>query len=115
MGKDPGYFDARRADLDGVPFYIYGMKEPDYVLLFMTTFGSTARMGKTQTRQWKAHPNAIQAIKFKYPEVCNLHYEKRGYVDENNARRMDPIAVEEQCKTHRWENRVFPFFSSDRG
>ena len=108
--KEPGYFDAKRAELDGVPFYVYGMKEPDYILLFMTTFGSTARMGKIQARQWKDPTNVTRTVKFKYPEVCNLHYEKRGSVDENNARRMDPIAVEEQCKTHRLEKRVFQFF-----
>ena len=38
---DPGYFDAIGRTLDRMPSYIYEMKEPDYVLLFMTTFGLT--------------------------------------------------------------------------
>ena len=44
-GKEPGYFDALRGTLDDCPFYVYGMKEPDYVLMFVTTFGSTSRIG----------------------------------------------------------------------
>ena len=104
--KEPGYCDSKRVELEGVPFYVYGMKEPDYILLFMTTFGSTARMGRFRRDNGRT-PQMPRIVKFKYPEVCNLHYEKRGSVDENNARRMDPIAVEKQCKTHRWE---FQFF-----
>ena len=46
--KDPGYEDARRGEYGKIPFYIYCMKEPDYFLMFMTTFGTMSRIGKEQ-------------------------------------------------------------------
>ena len=38
--KPVGYSDAIKGMLDDVPFYVFGMKEPDYVLLFMSTYGT---------------------------------------------------------------------------
>ena len=74
------YSYAKRAELDWVPFYFYGMKQPpDFVFLFMTTFGFTAQKGKTQMQQWK--PPVECNLKFKYPELFHLHYEKRGLVN----------------------------------
>ena len=108
-GKEPGFFDAIKGTFDNVPFYIYGMKEPDYALLFMTSFGSNSRIGSEQTRKVEDENGTSRKVRFKYPEVASLHYQHRGSVDQNNALRMYPVAIEEQCKTQRWENRVFQF------
>ena len=35
-----GDVDAIRGELDDIPFYIYGMKEPDYVMQLMATYGT---------------------------------------------------------------------------
>ena len=103
-GRPVGYFDARKATYDGVDFYVYGMKEPDYVLMFMTTYGSSNRCGSQLTRK-----DGNNTVHFQYPEVCHMHYSHRDSVDNNNARRMFPIAIEEQLKTSRWAYRVFQF------
>ena len=33
-----GETDAIHGELDGIPFYLYGMKEPDCVMLIMATY-----------------------------------------------------------------------------
>ena len=43
--KQVGETDAIRGELDGVPFYLYGMKEPDYVMQIMSTYGTLHEKG----------------------------------------------------------------------
>ena len=86
--------------MDGVTFHVMGMKEPDYVLLFMSTYGSSVRVGRTLKRG---------AFTFKYPEVAYMHYTHRDSVDNHNSRRMYPIALEEEIGTSRWAFLVFTF------
>ena len=40
IGKEIGESDALRGELDGIKFHLVGMKEPDYVMMFMTTYGT---------------------------------------------------------------------------
>ena len=108
-GCEPGSFNARKGKLDGFDFYIYGMKEPDYTLMFMATYGSENRQGKEQTQKYVEEKGEASTVKFKYPEVCHNHYAYQDSVDNHNGRRMYPIALEEQWKTHRWPNRCFQF------
>jgi hypothetical protein len=107
-GKKPGDFDALKGTLDNVDYYIYGKKEPDYVLLFMTTYGCENRMGLDQSQIFD-DGGVKGKIKFKYPEVCHNHYQHRDSVDNHNGHRMFPIVIEEQWKTTRWPNREFQF------
>ena len=32
--------------MDGVPFYVHAMKEPDYTMMLMATYGTTTRVGE---------------------------------------------------------------------
>ena len=102
--KDPGHFDALKAKYDGVDFHIYCMKEPDYVLMLMTTYGNENRIGRQLTRKHEG-----TSFSFQYPYVCHMHYTHRDSVDNNNSRQMFPIAIEEQVKTIRWALCVFQF------
>ena len=34
--------------MNGVPFHVHVMKEPDYVMMLMSTYGTLTRMGKTE-------------------------------------------------------------------
>ena len=43
--KEIGESDAIKGDLDGVPFHLYGMKEPNYTMQIMSTYGTLAAMG----------------------------------------------------------------------
>ena len=103
-GMNPGDFDALKGRMNGVSFYICGMKEPDYVLLFMTTYGTPEQLGQLQKRKHKG-----TSYQFQYPEVCHMHYSNRDSVDNHNSRRMSPIAIEEQLKTTRWPMRCFQY------
>ena len=78
--KDPGYFDAMKMKYDDVDFHVVGLKEPDYVLMFMTTYGSINRLGRDQIRRVNG-----ETYTFKYPEVCYMHYTYRDSVDNDNA------------------------------
>ena len=106
--KEPGAFDAMKGKMENIDFYVYGMKEPDYVLLFMTSYGVEGRRGKEQVRTIE-DGGVVRKIRFQYPEVCANHYNFRDSVDNHNGRRMYPIAIEEQWRTQRWANKVFQF------
>ena len=43
--KNEGDIDAIKGTMDGVPFHIHAMKEPDYIMMLMSTYGTTLRMG----------------------------------------------------------------------
>ena len=43
--KAIGSADAIKGELDEVPFYIYGMKEPDYTMMLMSMYGALQTMG----------------------------------------------------------------------
>ena len=50
--KEVGDVDAIRGELDDIPFYIYGMKEPDYVMQLMATYGTLERKGPKKGTTW---------------------------------------------------------------
>ena len=43
--KEIGDADTISRILDEVPFYIFGMKEPDYIMQIMTTYGTMKQLG----------------------------------------------------------------------
>ena len=43
--KQVGDADAIHGDLDGIPFHIFAMKEPDYMMQIMSTYGTLERKG----------------------------------------------------------------------
>ena len=45
-GKGIGESDALQGMLDDVKFHVVAMKEPDYVIMFMTTYGTLAPIGE---------------------------------------------------------------------
>ncbi len=51
--KVVGDVDAWPGVLDGVKFDIFAMKEPDYIMLVMSTYGTCDRIGKENKREFK--------------------------------------------------------------
>ena len=51
--KEVGAVDAIKGTMDGVPFHIHGMKEPDYIMMLMTTYGTILRMGEMKKRHYR--------------------------------------------------------------
>ena len=106
--KEVGSADALRGQLDGVPVYIYGMKEPDYTMMLMATYGTSAEQGDEKARNFMDGGSKV-VKKFKYPEVVYNHYQFRDVINNNNSMRMSPISMEETWMTSQWANRVFCF------
>ena len=106
--KDVGDVDAIKGTMDGVPFHIHAMKEPDYIMMLMSTYGMTLRMGVTK-RQHYTVEGVKKVVEFQYPEIVHNHYKFHDMIDNHNSFQMHPISREETWMTMRWANHVFCF------
>ena len=50
--KTVGDCDSWKGNMDQVPFYVYAMKEPDYVMSLMLTYGTNLQSGKETCHEW---------------------------------------------------------------
>ena len=52
--KEVGSVDAFKGQLDGVPFHLYAMKEPDNTMMIMSMYGTLNKFGeeKSGTTLW---------------------------------------------------------------
>ena len=50
-GKDVGNCDSWNGQMDEVDFHVYAMKEPDYVMSIMCTYGTNQWTGKEMQRE----------------------------------------------------------------
>eukprot|EP00934_Nitzschia_sp_Nitz4_P007490 Nitzschia sp. Nitz4//scaffold526_size3785//2112//3756//NITZ4_009261-RA/size3785-processed-gene-0.3-mRNA-1//1//CDS//3329553959//7480//frame0 len=96
--KEVGDVDAWGGVLDSVKFHVYCMKEPDYIMSLMSSYGTLTRSGEEKKRIYTEGSDKRQKT-FKYPEVVRNHFLYRDAVDAHNSSRMDPIALEETWKT----------------
>ena len=93
--------------MNGVPFHVHAMKEPDYVMMLMSTYGTLTRMGETKKHYTE---NGMKKVtEYKYPEVVFNHYRYQDMIHNHNSFRMHPISPEETWMTVRWPIRVFSF------
>ena len=106
MDKPIGAADAIKGELDGMPFYIFGMKESDYIMQIMSTYGTLAMMGEEKHCHVMVS-GTKQVLTFKYPEVVHNHYQYRDVIDNHNSQQMRPISMEETWMTTRWSNHLF--------
>ena len=60
--------------MEEVPFHVYAMKEPSYVMLLMSTYGANLRTGKETSREWVDTDGTKKNGKFNYPEVVGNHF-----------------------------------------
>ena len=105
-----GDVDAITGVQDDVPYFIWGMKEPDYVMRMMATggpLGSTEECRETKRRCMEG--DRVVERKFKYTCPYDWHFRYRHAVDDHNNLRHATPAVEESWITKRWECRVFCF------
>ena len=88
-------------------FHVVGMKEPDYVMMIMTTYGTLAEFGDKK-RHYMV--NGVKHVTtFRYPEVVYNHYRYCDVIDNRNSFRMHLLSMEETWMTMLWPNRVFCF------
>ena len=81
--KDVGNCDSWKGNMDEVPFHVYAMKEPDYVMSLMSTYGTNLRNGKETSHEW-VDGSGTKKKKFQYPEVVGNHFMYRHSVDDHN-------------------------------
>ena len=99
--------------LDGQHFDVFALKEPDYVLMMMSTYGSLI-INDGQRDSIRMDKERRPITRFKYTEVIGNHFAYRGAVDDHNAKRHDcgtknGLCLEDSWSTNRWENKVFAF------
>ena len=84
------------------------MKEPDYVMQIMTTYGTMKQLRDQKLRHVMVN-GCRQVHSFRYPEVVHNHYQYRDVIDNHNSQHMHPISMEETWMTTHWPNRMFCF------
>jgi hypothetical protein len=105
-GRAVGECDALHGTLDGYPYTVFLMKEQDYCMKLMSTYGGLIVLDQ--------QPDTFRSVDgrtltFKYNEPFANHYFARHAVDDHNNLRQGKISLEETWRTHRWEFRVFAF------
>jgi hypothetical protein len=109
--KEVSDVDAWPVELDGEPFHVFVRKEPDYVMSNMATYGTTNNeVPEGGTRREWAQDGTMRRKTFKYTEVIFNHFENRHSVDDHNAKRHQPISLEQTWATKNWADRQFAFF-----
>lgn len=113
-GKDVGAVDSLRGTLDNVPYDIFCLKEPSYVMKIMSTYSglNVVEHAKESKRVFKDSDGENRTVTFKYAEPFYNHYHYRHSVDDHNNLRHACPSIEETWQTHRWANRVFAFIIS---
>jgi hypothetical protein len=109
-GVNVGDNHAISGTMDGVPYNLWGMKEPDYVMRMMATGEpmSALESCKETVRKWME--NGVEVVRrFRYACPFDWHFRYRHAVDDHNNLRHGLPSIEDSWTTHRWEVRVFTF------
>ena len=111
--KPLGACDSIKGIMDEVPYNLFCMKDKDFVMKLMSTYGGLVETrGQEKTWRWfkanRAGGNSILRF-FRYKEPFANHYKYRHCVDDHNNLRHSIPSIEGSIKTHRWELRVFCF------
>ena len=104
-----GTVDAMKGSLDGVNVQVHCLKEPEYVMMLMSSYGTLEKVGDEKSRIWSEGNNITKETTIKYPELVYFHFQYRDAVDAHNSSRMFPVALKETWKTQRWPCRVLSF------
>ncbi len=108
--KEVGDANSLPDTLDGVKFHLFTMKEPDYTMMLMSTYGSLNEMTKGDTvRTWTNSSGEPVTKRFQYREPVFHHFKFCYIIHDHNAKRHSPISMEETLATKWWPNRVLIF------
>ena len=108
--KEVGETDSLNGQLEGIPYDIFCMKEPDYVMKMMSTYGGlVVNEGQRESVRKFIKDGKNEEKKFQYQVPFSNHFDYRHVIDDhNNLRHMIP-SLETTWITHRWATRVFSF------
>jgi hypothetical protein len=108
--KEIGETDSLPGTLDGINFKVFCMKEEDYVMKLMATYGALRPMEGGETKRSLTRRNGTREnVSFVYTEPFLNHFKFRHQVDDHNNARHAPISLEESISTKDWKIRVFMF------
>ena len=85
------------------------MKDPDYVMKLMTTYGALDPTDKRTRRKFK-RGGVMETKYFMYTEVVANHFLYQHQVDDNNKRMYAPISIEKTWATKYWPDRSFAWY-----
>jgi hypothetical protein len=86
------------------------MKEEDYVMKLMATYGALKPIEEGKTQRSVTRRNGQRKnMSFQYTEPFYNHFKFRHQVDDHNNLRQSPIFLEESLNTKDWKLRVFSF------
>ena len=108
--KEVGSTDSLKGKIDGVHYDIFCMKEPEYVMKIMSTYGGLLVNDnqKESVRRYKVDGEE-EECRFQYTMPFSNHFDYRHIVDDHNAVRHQVPSLEQTWRTHRWPVRVFSF------
>jgi Transposase IS4 len=108
--RNVGTVEDHPGTLGGVPFKVFVLKEEDYSMKLMATYGARTEVdgGATQ-RSITTWSGEKATVTFKYMEPFFNHFKYRHQVDDHNNMRHSPISLEESLSTKDWKIRVFSF------
>jgi hypothetical protein len=106
MGESAGI----SGKLDGEDYFLWGLKEPSYVMKMMATGGPLIVNDdcEPQKRYW-TEGGVHQSKMTQLPLPYHWHYKYRHAVDDHNNLRHSLPSIEGTIMTTRWAMRVFSF------
>ena len=109
--KKVGEVESVNAKLDEVPYHIFTLKEADYNMKMMSTYGAAVEdtSYRENKRTYENDDGVPTTTYFHYTDVFSNHFKYRHAVDDNNNLRHKLPSIEETWVTCHWENRVFAF------
>ena len=104
--KNVGDVDCLQGTLQNERYNLFVMKEPEYNMKLMATYGSL-----TYHHNEKVNVRNVEGEKktFKYTKPFSDHFKYRHMIDDHNNLRHSSPSLEDTWTTHRWPNRVFAF------
>ena len=112
-GKEVGTTDALPGCMDKSDFHIFAMKENQYTMMLMSTYGGLTDVpGSIAKQAWKDNNNTLQRRTFTYQELFHNHYAYMHCVDDHNNRCQGTIFIEDAFASRHWGFRVFTFLLS---
>ena len=109
--SEVGEVDALKRKNDGVDWHVFCMKEPEYVMKIMTTYGTLDPKDDAETKRTVDDGGTKKKVKFKYTEVFKNHFKYRHFVDDHNNRRHGSgMSIERTWGTQYWPDRSFAWF-----
>ena len=92
-------------------YHVFFMKEPNYAMKLITTYGTLEPTDKRTQRTFK-HGGVMETKEFMYMEVVANHFLYRHKVDNSNKMMHAPIIGDRTWATKYWTDRCFAWYLS---